>query len=114
MQLLWCWRCRMEVPMLDEEEFAEVARLHSEAVQNTKHFREGTGSDLKHPKIADLFRPVRDKYEQLTGVKESNENAIMHHRLALYGPPCERCGKPLRTPTAKLCGNCMLPMHEGR
>ena len=24
--------------MLDEEEFAEVARLHSEAMQNTKHF----------------------------------------------------------------------------
>jgi hypothetical protein len=69
----------MEVPMLDEEEFAEVARLHSEAMQNTKHFREATGSDLKPPKVADLFRPVRDKYEQLAGMKESNENAIMHH-----------------------------------
>jgi len=110
MQKLWCWRCRIEMPMLDEAEFAEVAKLHSEAVRGVKQFRESTGSDLRHPTISDLFRPVREKYEQLTGMKEIDENAIMHHRIAIYGPPCGRCGKPLRTPMAKLCANCGLPV----
>ena len=98
--------------MLDEDEFAEVAHLYSEAIRGTKRFRQESGADLKHPTIDDLYRPVREKYEQLTGMKESNENAIMHHRIALYGPPCKRCSRPLRTPKARLCGNCMLPVNE--
>jgi hypothetical protein len=97
----------MEVPMLDEQEFAKIADLYSNATTAIKRFREASGSDLQHPTIRDQFRPVRDKYEQLTGFRESNENAIMHHRLALYGPLCNHCGKPLRSPEAKLCGNCM-------
>lgn len=24
MKLLWCWRCKAEVPMLNDEEFAQV------------------------------------------------------------------------------------------
>ena len=96
------------MPMLDEVEFAEVAKLHSASIKAVKHFRETTGSDLKHPAIPDLFLPVRQKYEHLTGVKNCMRNAIMHHRIAIYGPPCDRCGKPLRTPKAKLCAGCGL------
>jgi len=96
MQKLWCWRCRIEMPMLDEAEFAEVAKLHSEAVRGVKQFRESTGSDLRHPTISDLFRPVREKYEQLTGMKEIDENAIMHQALRSTdhraGDVASRCG----------------------
>lgn len=97
--------------MLDEQEFAQIANLYSEGMKSAKRFREVSGVDLKHPAVDDCFRPVRDRYERLTGVKESNQNAIMHHRLAMYGPPCEHCGKPLRRPNAKLCGNCMKPVE---
>ena len=112
MQKLWCWRCQMDVAMLEEREFFEMADLYSEAMEGTKRFRENTGADLKHPTINDLFKPVRDKYEQLTGMKESNHNAIVHHRLALYGAPCTRCGKPLRTPKAKFCASCGFSVSE--
>jgi len=30
-------------------------------------------------------------YEKVTGFKETEPNAIMHHRIAQYGPPCENC-----------------------
>lgn len=112
MQMLWCWRCKCEMPMLDEDEFAKVARLYNESIRSTKEFRERHGVPLKVASIAERFRPVRDKYERLTGMKESNQNAIMHHRLSLYGPPCKSCHRPLRTPKAKLCGSCMFPVKN--
>jgi hypothetical protein len=95
--------------MLDEEEFSEIAALHLELTKSLKAYRAETGVALKHLSLKDHFQPVLAKYEALTGFKESNVNAIMHHRLSLYGPACHVCGKPLRTPQAKVCGNCMAP-----
>ena len=109
MRLLWCWRCKAEMPMLDEGEFAQIAVLYSEAFKATKEFRQRWNIPMEHASLEQRFAPVRLRYEQLTGMRECPENAIMHHRLALYGPPCWACGKPLRTPAAKLCGSCMAP-----
>ena len=94
MRSLWCWRCRAEMPMLDEAEFAEVAALYSESMKATKQFREQWNIPLEHASIDQRFSPVRLRYEQLTGMRDCNENAIMHHRISLYGPPCEVCGRP--------------------
>jgi hypothetical protein len=52
------------------------------------------------------FQRLKDLYFELTGIPESNENAIMHHRTSLYGEPCEQCGKPLRTLLAAFCAAC--------
>ena len=97
--------------MLDEGEYAKVSRLYSESIRATKEFRERTGTSLKDPSINELFCPVREEYERLTGMKESNRNAIMHHRLLLYGPPCKLCQRPLRTPKARFCGSYMFPVE---
>ena len=50
-----------------------------------------------------------DAYRQITGHYEMQFPVLYHHRLALYGPPCQYCRKPLRTRQAKLCGCCMRP-----
>ncbi len=55
-----------------------------------------------------------DLYEHITGFKETNLNAIHHHRLSLYGSPCQVCGKPLRTPLARYCANCGVEKHHER
>jgi len=96
--------------MLDEEEFAEVSRLYTEAFRATKEFRERWGISLQNAPIKERFRPVREEYERLTGMKDCHHDAIRHHRISLYGPPCRHCLKPLRTPNAKICGSCMAPV----
>jgi hypothetical protein len=49
---------------------------------------------------------VLDRYERITGFKETNINALYHHRLSLYGRSCLKCDKPLRTPQARYCAAC--------
>jgi hypothetical protein len=91
---LWCWRCKIVVPMLEDDEFKRLTALR------------GSGEyDLRSRE----FGPVLAEYERLTGFHETNVNAIYHHVTSLYGPLCRRCGKPLRSPKAKLCGGCMEP-----
>ena len=98
MKMLWCWRCKTEVPMLDDGEFRRVASLLEMGHGETQRER--------------LFGPFLAEHERITGFRETNPNAVFHHRLSLYGPPCSRCGKPLRTPRAKLCGSCMQPVVQ--
>jgi hypothetical protein len=56
--------------------------------------------------LDDIFEPVREAYEEMTGFKNMHQNAIWHHKLSLLGPDGPNCGKPLRTPAAKLCPEC--------
>ncbi len=95
MKLLWCWRCKMEVPMLDDDEFKKAFELMGSA------FRKELGISL-----SERHKPLLDYYNNLTGFGETNPNAIMHHRISDYGPPCENCGKPYRTPKASFCAVC--------
>jgi hypothetical protein len=97
MRMLWCWRCKAEVAMLEDEEFKRVSSL----------LHTGTEGDAKER----MFGPLLREYERITGIRETNPNAIYHHVLSMYGPPCVHCGKPLRSPRASVCGACMKPAH---
>jgi hypothetical protein len=81
------------MPMLDEDEYRQVMAFLP--VSESGH------------NLLTTFTPMLAEFEQITGIRETNPNAIFHHRVSLYGPPCESCGKPLRTPQAKVCGHCM-------
>lgn len=94
MKTLWCWRCKMEVPMLNDEEFAVAAKLYKEAFSKSGMSRE------------ERFQPLLDYYNELTGFGETIPNAIMHHKISQYGNPCEKRGKPYRTPEASFCAAC--------
>ena len=80
--------------MLDEEEFAIAYELYGAAFKMT-------GKSMK-----ERFKPLLEYYESVTGFGETIPNAIMHHRISQYGPPCENCNKPYRTPEASLCPAC--------
>jgi hypothetical protein len=81
------------MPMLDEIEWEAI----------NKQWK--NGFDIKVPE-EERFQPLKELYFELTGYRESNELAIMHHRIDLYGRPCDRCGKPFRTPRALFCAAC--------
>ncbi|WP_223826753.1 hypothetical protein [Flagellimonas sp. S3867] len=90
----YCWRCKMEVPMLDEKEFVIASNLYSKGIRTLNKDRQ-LG-----------FKDLLDYYNNLTGFGETEPNAIMHHSLQQIGPDCENCGKPYRTPKAKMCVAC--------
>jgi len=96
----------MDIPMLDDEEFEQVGTLMSDGARATKKYRETHGVPLSGLGVGGFFVRAREEYRRITGFDESNHNAIWHHRISLYGPPCSSCGKPLRTPQAKACAAC--------
>jgi hypothetical protein len=97
MKEVYCWRCRIEMPMLNEHEFAIAAKYYSEGMRN---------HSVSISNREERFKKLLDYYNELTQFDETEPNAIMHHRLSLYGPACENCGKPYRTPIAKFCAAC--------
>jgi len=104
MQLLYCWRCQCEIPMLDEDEWASIAAIMQSCLGNLH--RADTGKSLAETPLAEIYRPALDEYARITDFRETNPNALFHHRVSLYGPPCSTCGKPLRTPSATQCVEC--------
>ena len=92
--------------MLTEEEWLAVSPFLSNGVAQIKAYRELHGCSLAEATSKGFGRAALDAYENLTGFKETNANALFHHRLSLYGPPCHSCGKPLRTPQARCCAAC--------
>jgi hypothetical protein len=79
---------------------------------NEEEYEAVVSRRLNHGSLKEQLAPVLAEYERITGMHETNPNAIQHHRLSLYGPPCGYCGKPLRTPHAEFCGNCMKPVRQ--
>jgi hypothetical protein len=105
----------MDIPMLEEPEWDEVMganRSGSDRLESATADRRvplaGGGSFAKISKAEHeaRFAPMLAAYERLTGFHETNPAAVWHHRVSLYGPPCHVCGKPLRTPQARICAAC--------
>lgn len=112
MKNMYCWRCKIIVPMLDEDEYTLISQLYSEAMRANKEYRQKYGLNRENLSMEDRFRPVCHEYNRLTGFEEDNENAIMHHRISLYGVDCHNCKKTLRTPKASFCAACGMTKQQ--
>jgi len=60
-------------------------------------------ASLGPPQAADAYTTLS------VHLRETNPNALWHHRLSQLGPSCRACGKPLRTVRAKFCAECGTP-----
>ena len=92
--------------MLEEHEWQLVAPHLSNTIEQVKQHRQEHGVTLAEARAQGFGQEALRLYESLTGFRESNVDAIWHHRVSLYGEPCANCGKPLRTPTATFCAEC--------
>jgi hypothetical protein len=90
--------------MLSEAEWQLVDP--DDYIAQVKQYRQEHNCSLTEAMKAGLGRETLAAYERLTGFPETNPEALFHHRVALYGPPCSYCGKPLRTPAARSCAAC--------
>jgi hypothetical protein len=110
MKLLYCWRCERDVPMLDESEFAAIRAAYSLEVAEVQQFRRLNNAGLAEAITAVPSR-VLPMYEEMAisagfeALQVAPEHVIQH-RIAGLGAACRTCGKPLRTPAAKLCAEC--------
>lgn len=91
--------------MLDDEEWEIVEPLLSNMIQQIKEYRKKHSCSLREAQKS-VGSDACEKYYKITGYKESNHLALYHHRISLYGPPCDKCGKPLRKPQARFCAAC--------
>jgi hypothetical protein len=107
-KLLYCWRCKMDVPMLDEAEWAEVFPS-LESIKRYGHENRPSAAELTAYKDYAWGSGAVDRYRRMTGFRADDAGVIRYHRIANLGPPCSACGKLLRTPRAKLCAECGAP-----
>jgi hypothetical protein len=92
--------------MLEEHEWEQVGAALSDGIRQIQDYRALHGASLAEARQHVSGTDALDRYFALTGHRETDIDALWHHRLSLFGPPCSTCGKPLRTPQAKLCAEC--------
>lgn len=91
--------------MLDQSEWERVGTALSNPIEAIKRYQEKHRVSLREAQTEALWEACA-LYREITGFPETNPQALWHHRIEIYGPPCENCGKPLRTPVAKRCFEC--------
>jgi hypothetical protein len=105
-EIHYCWRCKSDVSMLDENEWAQVAPYLQHAIEQIKEYRLANKVPLSDARQNGFGREAIDIYHKLTGHRADHPDVLWHHRLALFGPRCQACGKLLRTPHARFCAEC--------
>jgi hypothetical protein len=104
----------MDIPMLDEHEWGEILPRLMSGIEQIKRYRVDDNVSLAEARraIDESENGALTRYFEITGFRETNTNALWHHRLSLFGPRCGVCGKPLRTPRARMCVACGTPRSE--
>jgi hypothetical protein len=92
--------------MLEEAEWERIAPYLMNAIEQIKRYRQTHGVSIQEARAAGYDQEALALYFEMTGFRETNPDALWHHRASLFGPACHKCGKPLRTPQAKHCAEC--------
>jgi hypothetical protein len=92
--------------MLDEREYESISSGIRSGVLSVKHRLGAESRPMNKTDEADLYRDVAEQYYKMTGISDVSPREILRHRLSLIGPPCENCGKELRSPRARKCVEC--------
>ncbi len=69
---LYCWRCDMVLPMLEDHEWEVVAPLLRDSLSELQRYRQEHDVSLAEAKDQILGLAALDKYRELTGFNETN------------------------------------------
>jgi hypothetical protein len=111
MKVLWCWRCRKEVPMLEDDEIRPIEDLFAKYRPRIDELGKEIQRSAEAKREWNRLIEERDAeamrlFAVQTGQVPGEPYDVVHHRASIYGPQCKQCGKVLRTPKASKCLEC--------
>jgi hypothetical protein len=92
--------------MLDDAEWAQLAPMLIDMTTGLKRCRERGNTPVFEAMKRSYEEAALAKYFELTGFRETKVQALWHHYIANFGPPCRACGRLLRTSRARFCAEC--------
>jgi hypothetical protein len=104
MKTYYCWRCKKQMPLLDEDEWSEIQPFIKSCYGNPMDKYD----EIKWARRVQRQQDAVKKFEELTCAADVAFDVIEHHRLLQWGEECRQCGELLRTPKARYCCNCGL------
>ena len=112
---VYSWRFKRVATLLDESEYAPFEPLIELSIKQAIADRKSGGSPLIKKAVNETpaGRKALENYRKLTGETLSNVLAFHAVRASNYGAECEQCGRPFRTPKAKICMECGFRLPEG-
>jgi len=90
-ETIYCWRCRIDIPMLTEVEWATLSPHLTDTVERIKSYRQQHSCSLQEALEKGLGDAL-EVYEHLTGFKETNPNALGITGAASMALPARRVG----------------------
>ncbi|MCR9247756.1 MAG: hypothetical protein NXI31_22240 [bacterium] len=106
MATVYCWKCDRDVAMFDEREWLRIRPLLDTGIRAVKDYRAEHGVPLAEVPMRGPYAELLAEHVRIAGHANVRPEDVWHHRRADHGPPCRRCGKPLRTPGATRCVLC--------
>ena len=92
--------------MFDEVEFQTIQDAYTIGSLGVKVSRLLNKRPLEMGDRDAILSEVLPRYRKITGLSNEVPQDVLKHRLSEVGPPCEKCGKELRTPLARKCVEC--------
>jgi len=102
---LYSWREDEVVPMLEEDEWEQVATDIKPLMQLIREYQVEHQCGLGQAKEVVESRS-EDYYYELTGIRGLTYEVVYYRRRSSYGPVCNSCEKPYRTAKATYCVEC--------
>ncbi len=111
---LYCYKFGKEVPLLNEEEYAQVMTPMTNRTAATMDYIKTHGASLSEAlENALVAQEALKTYELMTGVRLEHPDQLYAVRLSDYGRPCPNCSKLFCTPRARYCVECGHQLPEG-
>lgn len=109
----YSWKLKRRLPMLSDEEFGPIDAALRNRIERMQQYRRTHPHSSLTEAAEHCCDDALDFYEKLSGVRLARPDDLYWVQLSRYGRLCPNCGKPFRTPRAKLCVECGFELPEG-